>query len=76
LSDEEVTDQLITFFIAGVEPAAGAVSWASLLLSRAPESLMCFHAEVDSVLGGEAARYEQLPMHPFTRNVITETFRM
>jgi cytochrome P450 len=76
LSDEEVIDQLITFFVAGVEPAAGAVSWASLLLSRAPGSLRRFHAEVDAVLEGGPARHEHLRMLPFTRNVITETFRM
>lgn len=76
LSDSEIVDQVITFFIAGSETTANALAWAVYLLACHPDVEQQLHAEVDAVLEGTAARFEDLPRLQLTGRVITETLRM
>lgn len=76
LSDSEIIDQVITFFLAGSETTANAVAWAVYLLARHPDVEQQLHAEVDALLGGTAARFEDLPRLQLAGRVITETLRM
>ncbi|WP_040810939.1 cytochrome P450 [Nocardia concava] len=75
-SDQEISDHVITFFVAGTETTGTALAWALYLLDRHPEIADRLYAEVDSVLGGRSARYEDLPLLPLTRRVIIETLRV
>jgi cytochrome P450 len=75
-SKAEVADQLITFFSAGVETTANTLVWALCLISRAPTIQERLHAEVDAVLAGRAATYDDLPSLPLTQNIIKETLRL
>ncbi|MFE2871029.1 cytochrome P450 [Embleya sp. NPDC059259] len=47
LSDAELSDQMITFFVAGAETNANLLSWVLHLLSRHPEIEARLHEEVD-----------------------------
>ncbi|MGB8961025.1 MAG: cytochrome P450 [Pseudonocardiaceae bacterium] len=76
LSDTEIVDQVITFFLAGSETTATALAWAVHLLARHPEVEHRLHAEVDAVLTGAVARFEDLPKLELTSGVVTETLRM
>ncbi|GAB2707022.1 cytochrome P450 [Nocardia thraciensis] len=76
LSDTEVIEHVLTFFFAGTDTAATALAWALILLDQHPEIAARLHAEVDTVLAGRSARYEDLPNLPFTRQVLTEALRI
>ncbi|MGH3773030.1 MAG: cytochrome P450 [Pseudonocardiaceae bacterium] len=76
LSDTEITDQVLTFFLAGSETTADTVAWAVHLLARHPEVEHRLHAEVDAVLAGAPANVEDLPKLELTGRVVTETLRL
>lgn len=76
MSDEELGDQLFTFFLAGAETTASSLVWALRLLSQSPDVERQVHEEVDAVLGGRPARMEDVPNLPAVKRVITETLRM
>lgn len=76
LSDAEICDQIVTFFIGGTETTATAVTWALHLLALHPDIAEQLHAEIDAVLDGGVAAYEHLPQLKLTSQVITETLRL
>ncbi|MBB5953583.1 pentalenene oxygenase [Saccharothrix tamanrassetensis] len=76
LSDDEIVDQVMTFHLAGSETTATALSWALHLVAGHPDVERRLHAEVDAVLGGRIATYDDLPGLPFTGRIITETLRL
>jgi cytochrome P450 len=76
LSSEELYDQVMTLLIGGTETTGNIMSWAFYMLSRHPEVERRLHAEVDEVLGGRTAGFEDLPRLEYTWRVLTETLRM
>ncbi|WP_226887307.1 cytochrome P450 [Nocardia brasiliensis] len=76
LSDEEIVDQVLTFFFAGTDTSAATLAWALILLDRHPEFAARLHAEVDIVLAGRPAGPEDLPNLQFTAQVINEVLRL
>ncbi|MFJ9724296.1 cytochrome P450 [Streptomyces sp. NPDC101209] len=76
LSDEEVRDQVMSFLFASTDTIGKALAWALHLLGRHPHITERLHAEVDAVLAGGVARFEDLPRLETTRNVVTETMRL
>jgi pentalenene oxygenase len=75
-SKVEVADQLITFFSAGVETTANTLAWALCLISSSPPIEERLQVEVDSILAGRPATYDDLPRLTLTRNIVTETLRL
>jgi cytochrome P450 len=76
LSDTEIIDQVMTFFLAGSETTATTLAWAVHLTARHPEVEHRLHAEVDAALAGAPARCEDLPKLELAGRVITETLRI
>ena len=76
LSDTEIIDQVMTFFLAGSETTANTLAWAVHLTSRQPDVEHRLHAEVDAALAGAPARCEDLPKLELAGRVITETLRI
>ncbi|WP_157880053.1 cytochrome P450 [Streptomyces natalensis] len=76
LTDAEVVDQVVTFFLAGTDTTANTISWALHLLSQYPRFQERLHTEVDHVLAGSPPAYAHLEDLEFTRRVITETLRL
>ncbi|WP_167828752.1 cytochrome P450 [Streptomyces sp. MZ04] len=76
LSGDEVVDQMLTFFIGAVETTAATLAWALHLLAGHPDIEEELHAEVDAVLCGRAAAFEDLDRLSLTGRVITETLRL
>ncbi|MQS05443.1 cytochrome P450, partial [Streptomyces alkaliterrae] len=76
LTDDELVDQAVTMYSAGTETTAGAVCWSLYLTNRHPHTLRRLTTEVDDVLGGRTATWDDLPNLRYTRQVFNEALRM
>jgi cytochrome P450 len=76
LAELEISDQVITFLLAGADTTAGLMIWALHLLALHPAIDKRLHAEVDATLAGSPACYEHLPELKFTRQVLAESLRL
>lgn len=76
MSPAAFRNEAATLFLAGHETTAGTMAWAWFLLSQSPGAAARLRAEAVSVLGGRAARFEDLPALPFARAVVEETLRL
>ncbi len=76
LSDTEIIDNLVSFLMAGVETTANTLAWALHLLTQYPDVEAGLHREVDTVLAGRAATFEDLPTLPMTGRIVNETLRL
>lgn len=50
LSKEEISNQVVTLFLGGVETVASTLGWALCVLALQPETQQRMHDEIDSVL--------------------------
>ncbi|TGB10003.1 cytochrome P450 [Streptomyces sp. MZ04] len=76
LSESEVIDQIVTFYIGGTEATAATAAWALHRLGERQDIEDRLHAELDAVLGTRPATYDDLPQLPLTGRIITETLRL
>jgi cytochrome P450 len=76
LTDKQVRDETISFFIAGHATIASALTWTWYLLSRHPESWRRLRAEVDEVLGGRPPGAADLPRLRYASMVVQEAMRL
>lgn len=74
--DEELIDQVFTFFLAGVETTASTLTWALYSLSGDRDAAKAVRSEVDRVLTEPAARLDDLAHLPTISHILTETLRM
>jgi pentalenene oxygenase len=74
-TDDEVTDQILTFFLGGTESTATTLTWALYLLDHHPQIASRLHAEVDEILAGRPAQFQDIPQLEFTGRIINETLR-
>ncbi|HTJ66447.1 MAG TPA: cytochrome P450 [Actinospica sp.] len=74
-SDPELVDQVSFMMVAGTETTAQTVSWALYELSRQPELEAKLHAEVDEVLGGRPAGYDDVPRLALVNRLVSEVLR-
>ncbi|GFT86254.1 cytochrome P450 4V2 [Nephila pilipes] len=79
LSDEDIGDELLSFFIAGHDTTSAAVSWTLYLLGLYPDIQNKVHEELDSIFGGDVQRpateYDLKEMK-YLKCIIKETLRM
>jgi cytochrome P450 len=76
LTDKQVRDETISFFIAGHATIASALTWTWFLLSTHPEAWRRLRAEVGEVLGGRPPAVADLPRLGYTTMVVQETMRL
>ena len=76
MTDTQLRDEVITFFAAGHETTAQALTWTLYLLSRHPGIERRLYVEVDRVLAGREATFDDLEALPYTRMVIQEAMRL
>ncbi|GGL09669.1 cytochrome P450 [Mangrovihabitans endophyticus] len=76
LSDSELADEALTFFLGGMETTAITLAWALHLLSTHPDVQHRMQAETDEVLAGEPLTAAHLPSLHLAGRVLTETLRL
>ena len=76
LTDDELTDQVLGFLLAGHETTATTLALALLRLAADPHWQQVLHDEVDAVLGDRAPTAEDLPRLVWTDRVVREVLRM
>lgn len=76
MSDKQLRDEVMTFFLAGHETTAKAMTWTWLLLSQHVAVRRRLEEEVDRVLGGRPATADDLPRLSFAKLVIQESMRL
>ncbi|MGW2539550.1 cytochrome P450 [Kitasatospora sp. NPDC001574] len=76
LTDDEIHDQVLTVLLGGMETTASLLAWAWYLIGSHPAVREELHAEVDRVLGGRAAAYQDLPALEVTGRIVQETLRL
>ena len=76
LTAQEIRDQVISMFVAGIETTASVISWSLYLVGRHPDVASNFYSEVDTVLDGRAAQWDDLAQLNETKRIITESLRI
>ncbi len=76
LSPQDIHNQVITLFLAGIETTAGALAWSLAMLGEHPGVAGRVRSEVDTVLNGRPAQWADLPKLVQTRMVLTEALRL
>jgi cyclooctatin synthase len=76
LTDEEVYEQCLILLLAGTETTSTALTWALTMIDQHPHVRERLEREVDDVLNGSPAHFEDLPKLDYVRRVLTETLRL
>jgi cytochrome P450 len=76
MSAQQVRDEVLTFFLAGHETTALALTWSFYLLAQHAEVTARLHAELDSVLDGRPPAGADLSRLPYTLQVLKEALRL
>ncbi len=76
MTDAQLRDEVVTFFLAGYETTSLTLSWALHFLTQHPETMARLVAEVDSVLAGRTPTFADIPSLVYTRMVVQEALRM
>jgi cytochrome P450 len=76
MTDEEITDNLLTFVMAGHETTAQGLSWTLDLLSRNPAAAAAVVAEIDAVTQGQPLCPDHVSELSYTRRVFSEAMRL
>ena len=76
MTDKQLRDEMMTFFIAGHETTANALSWTWYLLSKDPMVLRRLEAELAQVLSGRLPTAADLPQLSYTLALLQESMRL
>lgn len=76
LSEKEIREEALTFFLAGHETSANALAWTWYLLGSHPDVMESLHAEVDSVTSGSPVTLDHMAQLRYTDKVIREALRL
>ena len=76
MSDQQLLDEILTFFLAGHETAALSLTWSAYLLARNQQAQDKAHKEVVNVTAGEDLRPEHYPRLRYVTAVVKEALRL
>jgi cytochrome P450 len=75
MSDQQLHDEVMTFYIAGSNTISNTLSWAFHEIAVHPDVERHLHDEVDRVLSGRPAEYADIALLEYSRRIISETLR-
>jgi cytochrome P450 len=76
MTDQQLRDEVITFFLAGYETTAATLAWLVHTLTQHPDALRAVEAELGMLLGERQPAIRDLMAMPYTHAVIQETLRL
>ncbi|KAF2761981.1 cytochrome P450 [Pseudovirgaria hyperparasitica] len=76
LSDESITDNLITFLIAGHETTSGMLAFTFHFLIKNPQAYQRAQEEVDTVIGRDKITVEHMSKLPYLNAILRESLRV
>ena len=76
MNDEQLIDNLLTFYLAGHETTAKALTWTLYLLARSPEWTAILEGEIARVTGGAAVTGEHVDRLALVQQVLKESMRL
>jgi cytochrome P450 len=76
MTDEQVRNEVMTMFMAGHDTTAAGLTWIWYNLARHDEVRAKVLAEIDRVLGGRPAGFEDVARLEYMGRVIDETLRL
>jgi cytochrome P450 len=76
MNDEQLVDNLLTFYLAGHETTAKALTWTLYLLARSPEWAAALEEEVARVTGGEAVTAAHIERLALVQQFLKESMRL
>jgi cytochrome P450 len=76
MTEEQLIDNLLTFYLAGHDTTAKALTWTLYLLARSPEWTAVLKEEIARVTGGAAVAAEHIDKLALTQQVIKESMRV
>jgi cytochrome P450 len=76
MGDEQLVDNLLTFYLAGHETTAKALTWTLYLLARSPQWTAALEDEIERVAGNGAIRGEHVDALVCVKQVIKESMRL
>ncbi len=76
MTDKQLRDEVMTFFLAGHETTALTLSWTWHLLGQNPEAERKLHEELNRALDGSAPKFSDLPALPYAERVVKESMRL
>jgi cytochrome P450 len=76
MNEEQLIDNLLTFYLAGHETTAKALTWTLYILARAPKWTAALKEEVARVSGGSPLTAEHIDKLVLTQQVIKEGMRL
>ena len=76
MNDEQLIDNLLTFYMAGHETTAKALTWTLYLLARSPEWTLALKDEISAVTGGADVASGHIERLVLVQQVIKESMRL
>ena len=76
MNDKKIRDQILTFFVAGHETVATALTWTWYLLAKNPEVNRKLHAEIDELLKERLPEVVDVENMPYAKMVFAESMRL
>ena len=76
LDDENIRHQMLTFLVAGHETTGNLLAFAAHFLATHPDAAQRMREERQSLTGGRALEFDEVPKLRFTRAVISESLRL
>jgi len=73
---EQLVDNLLTFYLAGHETTAKALTWTLYLLARSPEWTAMLEDEIERVTGGASVAGEHIEGLVLVQQVLKESMRL
>jgi len=76
MNNQKIRDQILTFFVAGHETVATALTWTWYLLAKHSDATKKLYAEIDYALGERLPAVADVERLPYTKTVLTESMRL
>lgn len=76
MNDEQLVDNLLTFYLAGHETTARALAWTLYLVARSPQWAEALEAEIAAVTGGGPVQSGHVERLVLVQQVLKESMRL